>query len=80
MPFYTQKICKITHLTNFLTLIWNFQYINRQKVAVHEIGHLPFQVDITNVVTQEKNNVIVVVDNTLTGSTIPQGSYQKLPG
>lgn len=57
-----------------------FQYINGQKVTTHEIGHLPFEVDITKNVKQRTNLVTVVVDNTLTGTTIPQGSHQKLPG
>lgn len=68
------------HHFQSIYLSLNFQYINGQKVGAHDIGHLPFQLDITNFVKQQKNTVTVIVDNTLTGTTIPQGSYQKLPG
>lgn len=46
----------------------------------HDIGHLPFEADITKFVKDIKNELRVEVDNKLTDSTIPQGSHEILPG
>ncbi|XP_026682536.1 beta-glucuronidase-like [Diaphorina citri] len=45
----------------------------------HEIGHLPFQHDITSVLRfGGKNRVTVAVDNTLLQTTVPQGTLRDL--
>lgn len=54
-------------------------WINGIKVVSHQIGHLPFQVEITDVVHFGKENrVTVSCDNTLLDDTIPQGKLQTL--
>lgn len=49
-------------------------------MTTHKIGHLPFEADITSFVTNKRNTIKVIVDNTLSSSTIPQGSQETLPG
>lgn len=45
----------------------------------HEIGHLPFEADISNLLTYgAENRVTVVCDNTLLQDTIPQGGFVEL--
>ena len=40
----------------------------------HEIGHLPFEAEITSfVIFSGKNRVTVAVDNSLLKNTVPQG-------
>ncbi|XP_042149825.1 beta-glucuronidase [Ixodes scapularis] len=50
-------------------------YLNNQQVAKHVGGHLPFGAEVTKALLYGgKNRVTVAVNNTLTESTIPQGS------
>lgn len=45
----------------------------------HEVGHLPFEADITNLLKfGEENRVTVSCDNTLKEDTIPQGGKTLL--
>ncbi|XP_044758780.1 beta-glucuronidase isoform X2 [Coccinella septempunctata] len=54
-------------------------WINGIKVLSHQIGHLPFQVEITDFVNFGKENrVTVSCDNTLLEDTIPQGKLETL--
>uniref|UniRef100_A0A8D8YBZ1 Beta-glucuronidase n=1 Tax=Cacopsylla melanoneura TaxID=428564 RepID=A0A8D8YBZ1_9HEMI len=54
-------------------------WINGHLVMGHEIGHLPFQHDITSVLRfGGKNRVTVAVDNTLLQTTVPQGTLRDL--
>lgn len=56
------------------------QWINGRLVAKHEIGHLPFQADITEEIEfGESNRVTVLCDNTLIQTTIPQGKIVEIP-
>ncbi|KAJ2949191.1 hypothetical protein O0L34_g6134 [Tuta absoluta] len=57
-------------------------WVNGKAVTFHEIGHLPFEVEITDVVHHNSSNLLTVaVDNTLLSDTIPQGSVSDLiPG
>ncbi|CAG4987138.1 unnamed protein product [Parnassius apollo] len=49
-------------------------WVNGKLIAYHEIGHLPFEVEITDAVYPKASNLLtVVVDNTLLNDTIPQG-------
>ncbi|KAL4715427.1 hypothetical protein ACJJTC_015330 [Scirpophaga incertulas] len=48
-------------------------FVNAFEVVSHEIGHLPFEVEITDFVSNNSSNLLtVVIDNTLTRNTIPQ--------
>lgn len=50
------------------------QWINGNQVVKHEIGHLPFEAEITEYVKYGKENrVTVLCDNVLLQDTIPQG-------
>lgn len=45
----------------------------------HEIGHLPFEADITDVVNYGEENLITVLcDNALISTTIPQGKIVEI--
>lgn len=45
----------------------------------HEIGHLPFQHEVTSLLAYgTKNRITVVVDNTLLLNTIPQGQVEPI--
>ncbi|XP_017773135.1 PREDICTED: beta-glucuronidase-like isoform X2 [Nicrophorus vespilloides] len=50
-------------------------WINDRFVGANEMGHLPFQFDVTNYLKfGRENNVTVSCDNTLLPFTIPQGN------
>lgn len=45
----------------------------------HEIGHLPFEAEITDYVSFNSSNLLtVVVDNTLLSDTVPQGVVKSV--
>lgn len=45
----------------------------------HEIGHLPFQADVTNALKPgAENRVTVLCDNTLLATTLPQGDITEM--
>ncbi len=50
-------------------------YLNGDKVGENEIGYLPFEIDITNTVDFEKENILeVIVENTLKADSFPSGN------
>ncbi|XP_038209707.1 beta-glucuronidase [Zerene cesonia] len=54
-------------------------WVNGKSVMYHEIGHLPFEVEITDVVLYNTSNLLtVVVDNTLLSDTVPQGTLKDI--
>ncbi|XP_021938962.1 beta-glucuronidase [Zootermopsis nevadensis] len=54
-------------------------WVNGHLVLSHEIGHLPFQADITSVVKfGAKNRITVAVDNILHQTTVPQGHVSEV--
>ncbi|XP_072159329.1 beta-glucuronidase isoform X1 [Bemisia tabaci] len=54
-------------------------WINGHSVMSHEIGHLPFQHEVTSLLAYgTKNRITVVVDNTLLLNTIPQGQVEPI--
>ncbi|KAJ8974536.1 hypothetical protein NQ317_009103 [Molorchus minor] len=54
-------------------------YINGELALSHEIGHLPFVGEITSFVKAgDVNQIEVLVNNTLTNDTIPQGDVEIL--
>lgn len=55
-------------------------YVNDTLVVSHEGGYLPFEADITDVVSAgEEFRLTVGVNNQLTASTIPPGTVKTLP-
>lgn len=45
----------------------------------HEIGHLPFEADITDVLKYgEENRITVLCDNALLANTVPQGKINEI--
>ncbi|CAH1376182.1 unnamed protein product [Tenebrio molitor] len=60
---------------NYAADVW----INGEAAVSHSMGHLPFQAEVTSLVNYESQNTITVsVDNTLTNTTLPEGSTKKL--
>lgn len=60
---------------NYNTIVW----LNGKEVMRHAGGHLPFEVDVTPLLTFEKpNRITVAVNNTLTPTTLPPGEIQYL--
>lgn len=48
-------------------------------VIKHEIGHLPFEADITDFLKYgDENRVTVLCDNALLANTIPQGKITEM--
>lgn len=53
-------------------------WINGVQVVKHEFGHLPFEVDVTNVLKYGgENRITVLCDNVLLQVTIPQGKVEN---
>ncbi|XP_018570901.1 beta-glucuronidase [Anoplophora glabripennis] len=55
-------------------------YLNGKLAMSHEIGHLPFAANVSPFLKfANENDIVVLVNNTLTNSTIPQGTKVVLP-
>uniref|UniRef100_A0A182QNR6 Beta-glucuronidase n=1 Tax=Anopheles farauti TaxID=69004 RepID=A0A182QNR6_9DIPT len=53
-------------------------WINGVQVVKHEIGHLPFEAEVTNVLKYgAENRITVLCDNVLLQVTIPQGKVEN---
>ncbi|KFB50105.1 AGAP011859-PA-like protein [Anopheles sinensis] len=53
-------------------------WINGEQVAKHEIGHLPFEAEVTKVLKYgAENRITVLCDNVLLQVTIPQGKVDN---
>ncbi|KAJ3623897.1 hypothetical protein MTP99_017560 [Tenebrio molitor] len=60
---------------NYAADVW----INGEAAVSHSIGHLPFQAEVTSLVNYGSRSTITVsVDNTMSDTTIPEGSIQEL--
>ncbi|XP_017753618.1 PREDICTED: beta-glucuronidase [Eufriesea mexicana] len=60
---------------NYLAQVW----VNGGLVTNHEMGHLPFEAEISSyLVYGGKNRITVVVDNTLLQTSVPQGKIMDL--
>ena len=47
----------------------------------HSGGHLPFEADVTSLVSYDKiNRITAAINNTLTLSTLPPGAIKYLSG
>uniref|UniRef100_A0A1B0ARG6 Glycoside hydrolase family 2 catalytic domain-containing protein n=1 Tax=Glossina palpalis gambiensis TaxID=67801 RepID=A0A1B0ARG6_9MUSC len=56
-----------------------FVYINGEMVVRHEMGHLPFEAEISQYVKYgQENRITVMCDNALIQTTIPQGKITEL--
>jgi len=57
-----------------------FQWINGQKVVKHEMGHLPFEAEVTDLLSYgAENRITVMCDNALIQTTVPQGRITEVP-
>ena len=69
----------LQHLFVCICILITWQWVNGHLVLSHEIGHLPFQADITSVVKfGAKNRVTVAVDNILLQTSVPQGHISEV--
>ncbi|KAF6203624.1 hypothetical protein GE061_001956, partial [Apolygus lucorum] len=61
---------------HYMARVW----VNGKEVMEHEIGHLPFEAEVTSFVTfGQENHITVEVDNTLSPITVPQGTIEEIP-
>ncbi len=52
-------------------------YVNGNLAIEHEVGHLPFEVEVTDYLLNGRKNLLTVaVNNTLTPVSIPQGEWK----
>ncbi|EDW33659.1 GL11760 [Drosophila persimilis] len=57
-----------------------YVWVNGQKVVKHEIGHLPFEAEVTHLLNYgAENRITVMCDNALIQTTVPQGRITELP-
>lgn len=55
------------------------QWVNSVLVTNHEMGHLPFEAEISSYVSfGGKNRITVTVDNTLLQTSVPQGKIEEM--
>ncbi|XP_029160975.1 beta-glucuronidase isoform X2 [Nylanderia fulva] len=60
---------------NYLAQVW----INGDLATNHEMGHLPFEADISSYLTfGGENRITVAVDNTLLQTSVPQGKIVEM--
>lgn len=74
---YPITVTEVNHSQLFHFVL---QYINGKLAMSHEIGHLPFVANVSPFLNfDDENDIVVLVNNTLTVSTVPQGSSVLLP-
>ncbi len=61
---------------NYLAEVW----LNGQRLGAHEGGHLPFAFDITEIVRDADNLLVVRVDGGLAPDRVPPGKLAGQPG
>jgi len=62
---------------HYNTIVW----LNGKEVMTHSGGHLPFEADVTSLLSYGKvNRITAAVNNTLTPSTLPPGAIKYLYG
>ncbi|TGZ41800.1 Beta-glucuronidase [Temnothorax longispinosus] len=60
---------------HYLAQVW----VNNALVTNHEMGHLPFEAEISSYVSfGGKNRITVAVDNTLLQTSVPQGTIMEM--
>jgi len=60
---------------NYLTEVW----LNNQPLGTHEGGHLPFEFDVTSLVRQTENHLVLRVDGRLAFDHVPPGNVTGDP-
>lgn len=51
------------------------QWLNGELLTNHEMGHLPFEVELTEkALYGQQNRITVAVDNSLLANSVPQGN------
>ncbi|XP_050322534.1 beta-glucuronidase isoform X1 [Bactrocera neohumeralis] len=56
-----------------------FVWVNGEMVVKHEMGHLPFEAEVSNFVKYgEENRITVMCDNALIQTTVPQGKISEV--
>lgn len=76
ISWHEQRVFLTFGSVNYLAQVW----INGDLVINHEMGHLPFEAEITSsVIYGGKNKITVVVDNTLLQTSVPQGKIVEAP-
>ncbi|XP_051172320.1 beta-glucuronidase-like [Leptopilina boulardi] len=70
ISWHEQRVFVRFGSVNYLSQVW----VNGALVTNHEMGHLPFEAEITSfLIYGGKNKITVVVDNTLLQTSVPQG-------
>ncbi|CAH3193309.1 unnamed protein product [Porites evermanni] len=73
----TTRVVLRFEATNYHTIVW----VNSKQVMTHSGGHLPFEVDVTPLLTYDKpNRITAAINNTLTPTTLPPGEIKYLTG
>ena len=68
--FSSERLVLRFESVHYYAQVW----LNGKQVSSHVGGHLPFEADITNVVSfSVKNRLVVAVNNTLSPITLPPG-------
>lgn len=53
--------------------------MNGEQIVKHEMGHLPFEAEITQILRYgEENRITVLCDNALIQTTVPQGKISEI--
>lgn len=60
---------------NYLAEVW----LNGARLGCHEGGHLPFEFDVTSLLREENNLLVVSVDGTLATDRVPPGNVPMGP-
>ncbi|XP_076669148.1 beta-glucuronidase [Andrena cerasifolii] len=69
-PWREQRVFIRFGSVNYLAQVW----VNGGLVTNHEMGHLPFEAEVSsNLFYGGKNRITVAVDNTLLQTSVPQG-------
>ncbi|KAH8233584.1 hypothetical protein KR026_010029 [Drosophila bipectinata] len=57
-----------------------YVWVNGKRVVKHEMGHLPFEAEVTDVLKYGAENLITVMcDNALIQTSVPQGKITEVP-
>ena len=67
------------YLYSLFIYLFDFQWLNGKEVMTHSGGHLPFEADVTSLLSYGNiNRITAAVNNTLTPSTLPPGAIKYL--
>ncbi|CAL1689343.1 unnamed protein product [Lasius platythorax] len=75
LPWRDQRVFVRFGSVNYLAQVW----INGVLATNHEMGHLPFEAEISSYLTfGGENRITVAVDNTLLQTSVPQGKIVEM--